>query len=531
MKIKPIVLLILDGWGLSPSWGGNAVSMNNPKNMENYWRLYPHGVLQALSTISDGEIIGDSRLGHTMIGTGRRVMSNFAMINKQITSRAFFRNPVLVGAINWAKKNNSNLHLIGLVSDGGVHSHMNHLLSLLDLAKRESFNRIYVDMISDGTDSGSTDALRYVEKIEKKFSDLDLGQFSSIGGRYWAMDRDNQWNRISTYFKTLTEDSNKVYPNIKKAITANYRLGNNDEFISPGLVADKNGRSHKIDKNDAVIFFNFREDRSRELTRFFVDPNFRYGFHKPRKIEDLYFATFINYENDLTAKVVFGSPVYENGLAEVLAKANFKQLKIAESQKYAHVTYFFNGGSEDAFAGEDRKIVPSVKVDSFDKIPEMSAKAITSNTINAMKSAKYDLIVVNFANVDMIAHTGNILATGQAITIVDEAVKDIVEANLKVGGATIITADHGNAEQMVQLKGRATEEEKTHTINPVPFILVAQSYRKNLIASAISHKVNSLAKIIQATDTLADIAPTILELMQLPKPAEMTGRSLIGRLE
>lgn len=533
MQKGPIVLTILDGWGLSPSWGGNAISMNNPVNMDNLWKNYPHTVLQALSLVSRDEIVGDSRLGHTLIGAGRDVLSNYSIILNSIENRSFFKNETLLGAINWAKKNNSNIHLMGLVSEGGVHAHISHLLALLKMCHEQNFDRVFVDVITDGTDSMPTDALRYIEMIENKFKEYGIGQFSSISGRYYSMDRDENWDRVSQYYNTITGDKKAIsHENIRKAITSSYEAGLNDEYIMPGLIRDDKHIVHPIKNNDAVVFFNFREDRARQLTRIFVDKNFKRLFWKPRPIEDLYFATFISYQRDLAAKIVFADMDYKNSLSEVLSKATKKQLKVAESQKYAHVTYFFNGGIEEPFTGEERKIVSSVNVDSYDKVPAMSAPAICDATVKAIKSKKYDLIVLNFANVDVIAHTGNIIATGQAVQILDKLIQKIVEENLKADGTTIITADHGHAEQMVQLKKNLNSERETaHTLNPVPFILIQSNNKKNLIQSALGHHANSLSKIIQAKDTLADIAPTILEIMQVAKPAEMTGHSLLNKLE
>lgn len=532
MKFKPIVLLILDGWGLSPSWGGNALTMNNPKNIDNLWRNYPHSVLQALSLITADEIVGDSRLGHTLIGTGRSVQSNYAIITDKIKNRTFFNNVTLLGAINWAKKNNSNLHLMGLVSDGGVHSHVNHLLALLKMAHEQNFDRVYIDMITDGVDSESMNALTYLEIIENKIKEYRIGIVSSIGGRNYAMDKNNHWDKINEYYKNITGTSPVIYNDVREAITQNYKNNLTDELIKPGLIKDKKGQINPIKNNDAVIFFNFREDRARQLTEIFVSQKFKKMFFKPSHIEDLYFATFINYQRELPTKIVFPSIDYVNSLSEIISKANYKQLKIAESQKSAHVTYFFNGGTEEAYIGEERKIIPSLNVLSFDTVPQMSAQAITDALKNAIKSQKYELIVVNFANVDMVAHTGNIIATGQAVQIVDKLVGDIVQTNLKSGGATIITADHGNAEQMIQLNCSVnSEKETTHSLNPVPFILVTPKNKKSSLQSTINYETNSLSKIIQAKDTLADVAPTILELMQIPKPKEMTGHSLLNRLD
>ena len=329
----------------------------------------------------------------------------------------------------------------------------------------------------------------------------------------------------------MTGNGKNSYVNITKAVTQNYKEGRNDEYITPGLIKN-DGKVTLITKNDAVIFFNIREDRARELTKFFVDKNFRNFLWKPKQLDDLYFATFINYQKDLHAKVVFADINYPNDLSEVMSKTNLKQLKVAESQKYAHVTYFFNGGNEEPYPGEERKIISSLDNITYDEAPEMSAKPVCDAVINGINQHKFSLIVVNFANIDMVAHTGNIIATGKAVQIVDELVGKIVTANLKVQGTTIITADHGNAEQMVQLKRNLNNEKETmHTLNPVPFILVTPDNKKNLMQSALTQQTNSLSKIISAKNTLADIAPTILELMRIPKPREMSGHSLIGKLE
>jgi len=527
---SPITLLILDGWGLSPSWGGNALAMNNPKNIDKLWRSFPHTVLQALSAIENGEVVADSHLGHTMIGAGRIVESNFARINKNIENRSFYKNEVLLGAINWAKRNQSNLHLIGLISEGGIHSHLNHLLTILNLCQREGFDRVYIDAITDGTDSGPTEALRYIEKIQAKIKALRLGRFSSVAGRYWAMDRDENWDRMVKYYQALTEPNKNLAPGVEQTVSASYRAGANDEYIEPIAIDQGNGLNMPIKDGDAVIMFNFREDRSKELERIFLDPNFKKAFWRPKRLNDLYFATFIRFSKNSSAKIAFPEKIYPNTLSEVLSKANFHQLKVAESQKLHHVTSFFNGGTEDPWPGEERKIISSPNLKSYDAKPAMASREVADAIIKAIKSRRYDFMVANFANVDMVAHTGNIIATGQAVSFVDEMVGKVVLENLRAGGITIITADHGNAEQMVQLKQNLGGQ-STHTLNPVPFILVDDKQKKNLIQSSLVDQTNALAEIFTTRRTLADVAPTILELLRLPKPKEMTGKSLLNKLE
>lgn len=531
-KYKPVVLLILDGWGLSPAWGGNAMAMSKPENFNDYWRYYPHTILQALSETTYGKIVGESRLGHLMIGAGRQVAGMHNLINHEIKTGKFYSNKVLLDAIQWAKKNNSDLHFLGMISDGGVHSDFEHLIALLELARKENFTRVYVDAITDGIDSGPTDALKYIEKIQYQFSKYRIGQFSSVIGRKYAMDRDEHWDKIRLAYEVLTNDNASKADNINQVISDNYRKGLMDNEIIPSKLKLSDGSYKSIKSGDAVVFFNFREDRAKSLTRVFIEPKFGFFFWHPKKIDNLFFATFSNYQHNLPAKVAFTEPHYANSLSELVSKNNLRQLKIAESEKYSHVTSFFNGGREDAYPNEERKIVSSINIDSYDKKPEMSAKSITKACTLAIKSNRYDLIIVNFANVDMVAHTGNIQATGKAVQVLDKYIAEITEVNLKHKGATIITGDHGNAEQMINLNQQISKERETlHTVNPVPFILITPDNKKNIIKMALSVKPNSLDKILSSKKTLADVAPTILEIFGITKPQEMTGHSLINHLE
>lgn len=531
-KFKPVVLLILDGWGLSPAWGGNAMAMSKPKCFNDYWRYYPHTILQALSETTYGKIVGESRLGHLMIGAGRQVSGMHNLINHEIETGKFYSNQILLDAISWAKKNNSDLHFLGMISDGGVHSDVEHLIALLELARKENFTRVFVDAITDGIDSSPTDALKYIEKIQYQFNKYRIGQFTSVMGRSYAMDRDEHWDKIRLAYEVLTNDNAPKADNINQVISENYRRALLDNAITPTKLKLIDGGYKSIKSGDAVIFFNFREDRAKSLTRVFIEPKFGFFFWHPNKLDNLYFATFSNYLHSLPAKVVFSEPHYANSLSELISKNNLKQLKIAESEKYSHVTSFFNGGREEPYQNEERKIVSSPNVDSYDKKPEMSAKAIAKACILAIKTNRYDLIVVNFANVDMVAHTGNIRATGKAVQVLDKYIQEITETNLKHKGVTIITADHGNAEQMINLNQQISRERETlHTVNPVPFILITPENKKNIIKMAMSNKPNSLDKILTSKKTLADVAPTILEILNIQKPQEMTGRSLINQLE
>lgn len=528
---KSVVLIILDGWGLSPSWGGNALVMNNPKTIDSLWRSYPHKVLQALGAIEYGNVVGESRLGHLMIGVGREVSGYQRIITEQINNHKFQKNKILLSAIEHAKKNNSNLHLIGMISDGGVHSDYHHLLALLDLCKQENFKRVYIDAITDGVDVDATTALSFVEKIQAKIKSVGFGVFSSIGGRDFAMERDEHWDKIKKYYSSITSPEGRNYKTIEEAISQNYRESKTDDFIEPGSIKTHAGTTCPISDNDAVIFFNFREDRAKELTRLFVDDKFRKFLWKPKKFKNLYFATFIDYSKDLLAHVAFIEPGYPHSLSEIISEVNFHQLKLAESEKKSHVTTFFNGGRQDPYPGEEVKIISSPNVNSYDTVPAMSSENLTKACCKAINSEKYELIVLNFANVDMIAHTGNIMAVGEAVQILDHQIAKIVDCIQKHNSALIITADHGNAEQMVNIQKTQSERETLHTLNPVPFILVAPELKKNLYQSSVAVMPNTLSKIITSKDTLADVAPTVLNLLGIEKPKEMSGRSLLNRLE
>lgn len=531
-KYKPIILIILDGWGISPSWGGNALAVNQPKNINRLWRDYPHKVLQAFTLVAGKYgIVGDSRLGHSTIAAGRRIPQDLEIISESIAKNEFYSNKVLVEAVEHARKHQSNLHLVGLISNGGVHSHLAHLQALLELCFRRNFERVFIDAFTDGIDSGQSDALSFIGKVKEKILEVGLGKFSSICGRIYAMDRIGDFGKTNKCYDLLTQGKAKKAKanSIMEAIAQSYRQKQNDFNLEPQQIENE-GKTTPINDNDAVIFFNFRADRSTQLLKMFFGLRRRKLFFKPKVLKNLFIVTFTKYDKNLPAKVAFPPLKIKDTLGEVLAKYQQDQLRLSEEEKGAHVTSFFNCGRLEPFPAETRKIIPSRQTDDQTKNPAMATPKITQTAIAAIKSHTYDFILINLANVDMISHTGNISAAGLAIQTVDRAVQDIIKVSLSVGGATIITADHGNIEQMVKLKPEQDPETK-HTLNPVPFILVTKDNKKNLLKSALSSPYFSLAKIITAKETLADIAPTILELMEIPKPGLMTGHSLLNRLE
>lgn len=530
-SVKPIVLLILDGWGLSPSWGGNAISMANPPFINGLWKNYPHLILQALKPLAGmyGRV-GNSEIGHSLIGSGRLLEDDLTRINKAIKNGSFFENEVLKRACAISKTRRSSLHLMGLVSDGGVHSHIDHLFALIKLAKKEGVEKLFIHAFLDGLDTKPTSGIIYMTKLLSFLEEMKLGRISTIVGRHFAMDRDSRWDKTQRCYQAITKGRGNVYSTPLHAISSSYKRGFTDEFIPPLVIGC--GKRNEIIKDqlikdgDAVIFFNFREDRARQLTRVFVDKSFRplWCFKKP----DLFFVTFTQYQANLPVNVAFPPVEVKNSLPEVLSINKLKQLHVAESEKYAHVTYFFNCGKENPYPGENRIIIPSLRVNSPDKAPEMKAREITEVIIANLK--KYDFIVANFANVDMVGHSGNILATSEAVRIIDQCVEKIVNKVLEVGGAVIITADHGNAEQMIYLK-KEGDPETLHTLNPVPFILVTPTNKIKESSIAYNFATKTILKdIITSNHTLADIAPTILDLLGIKKPTEMTGNSLLRYL-
>ncbi len=514
---EKVILLIMDGWGLAPAWGGNAIEMAQTPNIDQLWRKYPHTELKAAEEAVGLPIheMGNSEVGHLNLGSGQIAFQNLTGINSMIDDGTFSKNEILINACNHVKKNNSCLNLLGLVSDGGIHSHINHLFALLKLAKDQGVTSVQIHMITDGRDTDPMSAYNYVASLKSKIAELGLGKIVTIMGRYFAMDRDKHWDRIKLAYDCMVKAVAPVAESAEIAIAENYRQNHTDEFITPTIIQTKQDPFKPISDNDAIIFFNFRADRVREITDALAGTNFR-GFEQ-KKFQNLYFATFSfleEYAQSTNIKPVFQSRDIKFPLARVLSDAGLTQFHIAETEKYAHVTFFFNGGTETLFPGEVHFLVQSPKVPTFDLKPEMSAPEITKKVIDDF--SKYDFTVCNFANADMVGHTGNIKATIAACEAVDKCVGEVVKTALSKNATVMITADHGNAEQ--KLNPNNGEAYTEHTTNLVPFILCSNNPKFERPLRNSGGKFGPV---------LSDVAPTILDIFKIQKPEEMTGTSLI----
>lgn len=507
---KPTVLMILDGYGLNDKEEANAVHEAKTPVMNDLMANCPFvkGNASGLAVgLPDGQM-GNSEVGHLNMGAGRIVYQELTRITKEIQDGDFFKNEALLTAVHNAKVNNASLHCMGLLSDGGVHSHNTHLYALLELAKREGLEKVYVHCFLDGRDTPPTSGKGYIEELQAKMKEIGVGEIGVVSGRYYAMDRDNRWDRVELAYNALTKGEGVKGTDAAVAVQKSYDDGKTDEFVMP-TVMEKDGKPiTMITDNDSVIFFNFRPDRAREITRSFCDVEFS-GFARSKKL-DITYVCFTDYDDTIANKLVaFHKVSITNTFGEYLAAHHMTQARIAETEKYAHVTFFFNGGIEEPNQGEERILVSSPKVATYDLKPEMSAFEVCDKLVEAIKSGKYDVIITNFANPDMVGHTGVESAAIKAVEAVDICVGRAVEALKGVNGQMFICADHGNAEQ---LKDYETDEPFTaHTINPVPFILVNAdpAYR------------------LRAGGCLADIAPTLIELMGMEQPKEMTGKSLL----
>ena len=511
MKDKLTMLMILDGFGDNPNKDGNAIKLAKTPNIDKLMRNYPTEDIYTSGLavgLPEGQM-GNSEVGHTNIGAGRIVYQELTKITKSIEDGDFFTNPEFMAAIENCKKYNSKLHILGLVSDGGVHSHIRHLYGLLEMAKRRDFEDVYVHCFLDGRDTPPASGESYILKLQDKMKEKGIGKIATISGRFYAMDRDKRWQRVQKCYDAMVKgEGNKVSSAIK-AIEDSYQKEVFDEFVEPTVICNGETPVAKIEENDSVIFFNFRPDRAREITRAIVDKEFKEFETKPM---DLYYVCFTNYDETMpNVHIAFKKELLKNTFGEVVSNAGLKQLRIAETEKYAHVTFFFNGGEEKQYEGEDRILVPSPKVETYDLKPEMSAYEVTDKVVEALNTDKYDVIILNFANTDMVGHTGSLSAAIKAVETVDECVGRIAKIIEEKKGNLIITADHGNADQMIDYK--TGEPHTAHTTNPVPIILVTDD--KSLT--------------LKNDGKLADLAPTMLELMGIEKPVEMTGESLLDR--
>ena len=511
MSKKPTVLMILDGYGLNDRVDGNAVAQAKTPVMDALMKEYPFvkGNASGMAVgLPEGQM-GNSEVGHLNMGAGRIVYQELTRITKEIQDGTFFENPALLDAVNNCKKNNSALHLFGLLSDGGVHSHITHLYGLLELAKRNGLEKVYVHCFLDGRDTPPASGKGYAEQLEAEMKKIGVGEIASVMGRYYAMDRDNNYDRVEKAYVALTKGEGLEAASAAEGIQASYDRGETDEFVKPTVVKKNGAPVATIQDGDSIIFFNFRPDRAREITRSFCDDDFK-GFAREKKLDVLY-VCFSDYDPTIPNKeVAFPKIAVTNTFGEWLAANHMKQARIAETEKYAHVTFFFNGGVEQPNEGEDRILVNSPKdVATYDLKPQMSAYEVCDKLLGAIRSGEYDVIIINFANPDMVGHTGVQSAAIKAIEVVDECVGKAVEAVKDMDGILFICADHGNAEQLIDYETGAPYT--AHTTNPVPFILVNAdpSYK------------------LREGGCLADIVPTLIELMGRQQPAEMTGKSLL----
>lgn len=502
---KLVMLMILDGYGYSANTEGNAIYAAKTPVMDKLLEKYPHTLINASGLdvgLPNGQM-GNSEVGHTNIGAGRIVYQELTRITKAIGDGDFFENDAFLKAVDNCKKHGSALHIYGLLSDGGVHSHITHMFALLELAKRSGLTKVFVHGFMDGRDVSPTSGIEYVKQLEDKMKELGVGKIGTLSGRYYAMDRDNRWERVEKAYAALVYGEGVKENSAVEAIQKSYDAGVTDEFVVPTVISD----DAKISENDSVICFNFRPDRAREITRTLVDGDFE-GFKRRNGFFPVHYVCMTQYDAKMpNVDVAFKPEELKNTFGEYISNKGLSQLRIAETEKYAHVTFFFNGGVEAPYENEDRALIPSPKVATYDLKPEMSAYEVTDEVLKRINSGKYDAIILNYANCDMVGHTGVFECAVKAVETVDECMGKVIDAVLAQGGTVCVTADHGNADQMLD---PVTHDVFTaHTTNPVPFIVAGTDCE------------------LRSGGRLADIAPTMLELMKLDKPAEMTGESLI----
>lgn len=517
--LKPVVLVILDGWGIRDKQKGNAIAAATLPTIDKLNQFYPHIAIQASGIavgIPWGEP-GNSEVGHLTLGTGQTLYQNLPRITMSIQNGEFFKNSAFLNAIEYAKKNNSAIHLMGLLGKGGIHSNTDHLYGLLELMREQKFDKVFLHIFTDGRDCAPTSGVECVEELQKRIASYALGKIATISGRYYGMDRNNNWDRVKLAYDAMTEGNTNQITDPIDYLKKSYKKDIFDEYIEPAVITENGKPVATISDNDALIFFNFREDRAREITKAFVLPEFNKFEKKP--INNLYFVAMVQYEANLpVSEIAFPVVEVDTCLSDVLAKNKLHQLRIAETEKFAHVTYFFNGGTEKAYPLEDRIIVPSKDVPRFDEMPEMSAKEITKQVCNALEIIKYDFILINYANADIVGHTGNEKAAILAVETIDSCLEILIKAVLAKNGCLLITADHGNVEEMINL--RTGERNTEHSANPVPFWFITNNNQQELNNSYT----------FETSGLLSDIAPTILDLLDINKPEKMSGESLLPLL-
>ncbi|TCS95723.1 2,3-bisphosphoglycerate-independent phosphoglycerate mutase [Hazenella coriacea] len=506
---KPVLLCILDGFALREEHEGNAVAQAKKPNFDRFWNQFPHTTLQASGQavgLPKGQM-GNSEVGHLNIGSGRIVYQDLTRVTKAIDEGSFYDNETFLGAIKHVKEKQSRLHLYGLLSDGGVHSHIKHLFALLELAAKEQVQEVYVHAFLDGRDVSPDSSLRYIEQLQAKMKELGTGKIATVQGRYYAMDRDKRWERTEKSYQAMVYGEGPTYTDPLQAVKESYEKSVFDEFVMPTVIVDDQGQPvGRIQDHDSVIFYNFRPDRAIQISLAFTNEDFR-GFDRgSQQPKDLYYVCLTHFSELVDGYVAYKPTNLDNTLGEVISQNNLKQLRIAETEKYPHVTFFFNGGREEEFPGEERILINSPKVATYDLKPEMSAYEVTDALLKEIKADKYDAIVLNFANPDMVGHSGKLEPTIRAVEAVDECLGKVIDLVLEKGGTAIITADHGNADMVLTEEGRPFT---AHTTFPVPCIVTVPDIQ------------------LRSDGILADLSPTLLHLLQLEQPKEMTGTSLI----
>lgn len=516
---RPFVLIIMDGWGINPRKEGNAIALARTPNLDELGRKWPHTAVKTSGEavgLPDGQM-GNSEVGHQNIGAGKRVLQDYTRVSESIRDGSFFHNPALLKAIEHVKRNQSQLHICGLLGNGGVHAHETHLEALLRLAQIHDVERVYVHSFTDGRDSSPTGGIEFMRHLESRAREINgehPAKVATVSGRYYAMDRDNRWERTGLTYMAMTKGEGQQASSAIAAIQQSYDKKVTDEFIVPTVIMEDDAPVAVVKAGDALIHYNFRPDRARQLTKAFVlptmPPQAEGKLDRGPRIADLQYVMMTEYEEGLDAAVAYRADEVDMPLARVIADAGLRQFHTAETEKYAHVTYFINGRRETPFPGEERVLVPSPKVPTYDLQPEMSAAGITDTAVEHIRSGSYDLVIMNYANADMVGHTGVIEAAIKGVEAVDTGVGRVVEATLAMGGGLLITADHGNAEQLIEYD--TGKPFTAHTTNPVPLYLVVPQL-------AQAH--------LRSDGILADVSPTILQIMGIPQPKDMTGRSLL----